>query len=253
MGKKGKTLTQKRISAPPIWRIPRKAYKFAPRTIPGPHKKDRSIPLQIILRDMLGYGLTRNEVKKILSKRYVAVDGRVRIDPRYPVGFMDVLTIIPNDEYYRIIPAPDNRIFLHPIDKKEAKIKPCFVKGKHTVKGGHIQLTLHDGRNILIKVKDPKKPLENGYKTHDTLVITIPEQKIKKRIPFKEGVIALVVAGKNMGYVGKIVDIRLSISSHANVVELELSDGRRIETTMDYIFPIGIEKPVISLPEVLIQ
>ncbi|MGQ4914934.1 MAG: 30S ribosomal protein S4e [Candidatus Asgardarchaeia archaeon] len=253
MGKKGKTLTQKRISAPKVWKIPRKGFKFAPRTIPGPHPREKSIPLQIIIRDLLGYALTRSEAKKILNKGHVAVDGRIRRELKFPVGIMDVVSILPTGEHYRVFPGPKDRLILHPISADEANIKPCYIKNKHTIKGGYIQLTLHDGRNIIIYVKDPRNPVEDVYKTHDTLVITIPDQEIKEQIALKEGVLGLVISGKNMGYLGKIKTIRKSIGPHANIVELMLSDGRVIETTMDYIFPFGVEKPVVSVPEVLIK
>ncbi len=52
-----------------------------------------------------------------------------------------------------------------------------------------------------------------------------------------------------MGDVGKIIKITRTQSPHANVVELKTSNGEKIETTTSYVFPIGIEKPIISLPE----
>lgn len=66
---------------------------FAPRPSTGPHKLRESLPLVIFLRNRLKYVLTNTEVTKIVTQRHSKIDGKVRTDPSYPAGFMDVTTI----------------------------------------------------------------------------------------------------------------------------------------------------------------
>jgi len=51
------------------------------------------LPLILLLRNRLKYALTGKEVTSILMQRLVEVDGKVRTDKTYPVGFMDVVDI----------------------------------------------------------------------------------------------------------------------------------------------------------------
>ena len=60
----------------------------APRPSPGPHKLRECLPLIIFLRNRLKYALNGDEAKKILKKRLIQVDGKVRTDLTFPAGFM---------------------------------------------------------------------------------------------------------------------------------------------------------------------
>lgn len=250
MGKLGPKLHLKRLNALKLWKIPRKTMKFVAKPTPGPHKRGAYLPLSLIIRDMLGYAKTLKEVKYILSNRMVLINGKPRISYRFPVGLMDVVEIPENKETYRLLLVPGVGFTLHPIPKKEASLRLCRIEDKTTLKEGHIQINLSDGVNVLIKVKDPKNPSEVKYKTKDSLVITNPNNKIKDHIPLREGVYALTVAGKNMGYVGLIKKIEERLGPFASVVTLFNKKYGEFQTALDYVFPIGLEKPMISLPEV---
>ncbi len=65
----------------------------APKPSAGPHKTRECLPLILLLRNRLKYALTGKEVTSILMQRLVEVDGKVRTDRTYPVGFMDVVDI----------------------------------------------------------------------------------------------------------------------------------------------------------------
>ena len=251
MGRKSGSLQVKRVAAPKIWPIARKEYKFAIRVMPGPHPKEQSIPLYIILKDILKLVRNRREAKRIVAEGQIKVDGRIRRDLRYPVGLMDVIELIKIQEYYRVLPLPNYKFMLHPISKEEATYKLCSIKDKVTIKGGHIQLALHDGRNQIVHVKDPRNPEEDVYHTRDSVKISIPDQKLLGHIEFKEGVQALIVFGKNMGHFGVIKSIRTIIGPVSNVAVIETPTGKLLETTTEYVFPVGYEKPEISLPEVI--
>lgn len=249
MGKMGGSRHLKRLAAPPIWPIPRKTAIWAVKTSPGPHPADYSIPLAIILRDILGYANNMREVRFILNNKMVLVDGVARVDPGFPVGIMDVLSIPKTGEHYRILPSRSGRLTLHRIDGVEARFKLCKIIGKTMLKNGGLQLNLHDGRNLLVRLSDPMHPVEDVYHTHDSIQISIPNNTMLSHIPLKEGTLCLVVRGSNMGRVGYLVErIPGSLTSDPRAI-LEDEGGERFETILDYVFPIGIDKPLISLPK----
>ncbi|ABN70129.1 SSU ribosomal protein S4E [Staphylothermus marinus F1] len=239
----------KALVAPKFWPILRKEYKWAVKPSPGPHPIERCFPLLIIVRDILGYAKTAREARKLISEGHFKVDGRVRKNYKYPVGLMDVIEIVDTGETYRVIPVPVKVLGLIEIDKEEAKYKLSRIENKTTVKGGHIQLNLHDGRNVLIKVSDPKNPVEDIYKTLGTLQISIPEQQILNYIPLDEGTLVIISGGRNVGRVGKVVSIHKGIRRHRSIVTIEDKHGNKFQTSLTYVFPIGKEEPLIKLPE----
>ncbi|MEM0031739.1 MAG: 30S ribosomal protein S4e, partial [Desulfurococcaceae archaeon] len=132
----------------------------------------------------------------------------------------------------------------------EAKIKPCRIENKTTVRNGHIQLNLHDGRNVLIKVSDPRNPVEDTYDTLGTVLLSLGENKILDYIPLEKGVLAIVIGGRNVGRVGKILDIIPgALKRRKHIVTLQDKYGNLFQTSLEYVFPIGRDKPVITLPE----
>lgn len=246
---KGSLRHLRRATSPPFWPIKRKGYVWAVKPRPGPHTLLSSIPLGVVIRDMLGYTLTMRETRKVLAERKIMVDGRIVTDYKFPVGLMDVLYIIPEDRYLRLVPHPVKQMSFIEIDKEEASFKPVRIKRKHTVRGGHIQLTFHDGRTHLIRVKDPFKPVEVPYKTYDTVKLRIPKQEILEHIPFEIGKLAVVIDGANVGFIGKIKSINQIFKRRNALVELEDANGNVVRTILEYVFPIGDDKPVIKLFE----
>jgi len=250
MAKKGGSRHLKRYAAPRVFQIPVKEHKWAVKPEPGPHPQDFCIPLGIVIRDLLGYAKTLREAKKILANREVLVDGRPRTSHKYPVGLMDVVEIPKAGERFRVVPHPVKQLTLHPISEEEAKFKLCMVKNKTTVNGGHIQLNLHDGSNILVRVSDPRNPVEDVYKTKDVLKVSLPEREILDKLEFKEGALAVIIGGKNVGKVGRIEKIQVSeFYPKRKLVLLKSMSGEEICTTPDKVFVIGVEEPVISMPE----
>ncbi|MGC9554971.1 MAG: 30S ribosomal protein S4e [Thermoplasmatota archaeon] len=228
----------KRITVPRTWPLPRKTHKWAIRPTLGPHPVERSVPLLVLVRDYLRHADTAAEARKIISARTVMVDGVVRTDPKFPCGLMDVLSIPSVKEHYRVL--VDSRGFLRvvPIAAKEAQWKLCRVENKSTVKGGKIQLNLHDGRNILS---------DGNHKTGDVLKISVPGQEILEAFPFQTGAVALVTEGKHAGHISTIKGMETARSSRPDVIHLE-----GFSTIKPYVFPVGKEKAVIKPPEVAV-
>lgn len=249
MARMGGQRRLKSLAAPKFWPIMRKVHKWTVKPRPGPHPMEYSLPLLLIVRNVLGYALTAREARKLIAEGHFKVDGRVRKDYKFPVGFMDVIEVVDTGETYRFIPYPGKFFKLHPISREEARIKPLRIENKTTVKDGHIQLNLYGGRNVLIRVKDPRNPVEDKYKTMGTLVITVPEQEIVDYIPFKEGNLAIIVGGRNVGRVGVIREVQRGWGRKRSLVTLEDASGNLFQTSLEYVYIIGVDKPVISLPE----
>ncbi|MEM2366855.1 MAG: 30S ribosomal protein S4e [Candidatus Bathyarchaeia archaeon] len=250
MGRKGGSTTLKRKPAPKIWPIHRKEFVWVVKPTPGPHSLESCLPITLLLRDILGVAKTRREAKIIAAQGKVYVDGRVRRDDKFPTGLMDVVSLPDLDKHFRILPSHKGLI-LHPISKEEANFKLCRIENKTIVKNGHIQLNLHDGSNVLVKVADPKNPQEDVYNTFDTVKISLPDRQILEHIKMKENVYVIITGGKNMGKCGRIIEIEKVKGKKRKdaVVTVEDEKGNRYQTVMEFVFAIGETKPLISLPE----
>ena len=242
---KGPRKHMKRLAAPGHWQIRRKVRPFTIRTNPGPHALQEGIPLGIVVRDMLQLTTTLNETRRVLALGHVKVDGRIRKEYKYPVGLMDVIEIAETKTQIRVVPDSQHLLKLFTIPKKEVDLKPCKITGKNTVAKGHIQLHLHDGRTILLQVKDPKAKPKEPYRPGDTLLIKLPTQTIQEHIPLKQGITAVITGGDHTGKVGKLN----KIDSENQLGTLQTTEDKTILTAIRYVFPLGEDKPLVSIPE----
>ena len=251
MGRQGGSRHLKRKPAPKSWPIHRKELVWTVKPKPGPHHISNCIPLVLIVRDILGLAGSRKEAKTIISQGKVKVDGKAEREEGFPVGLMDVISIPTIKKAYRVLPSKKG-LTLHPIDAEEAKLKLCRIENKSIVKNGHIQLNLHDGRNVLVQLDDPKNPKKDIYRTLDVLKIGVPDQEILEHSNLVEGVPAVIFGGKNMGRRGSLVafEKRPGQKRRNLLATIEDEEGTRFQTTVELVFALGDKKPWISLPEV---
>ena len=247
MGSKGGKSHLKRLAAPGFWPIHRKEKVWTVKSSPGPHPADESIPLLIVVRDILGLAKTSKEAGIIISEGKIKVDGRVRRDRRFPVGLMDVVEVLGLNRFFRVVPSIHRFLAFQPIDEKEKTFKLCRIENKTTVKNGKIQLNLHDGRNILL---NPEEASGDGYKVLDVLKISLPDNNITEHLRFKEGMYAIIIGGKNIGKHGKIVEIEKTPYKKRNLKTVKIvgKDGVEYSTIPDYVFVVGEDSPIITLP-----
>ncbi|MFX1309628.1 MAG: 30S ribosomal protein S4e [Promethearchaeota archaeon] len=246
MTRHGGNKTLKRLNTPAHLQIKRKHGTFFVKPTSGPHPNRFCLPLLHIVRDLLSIVDNHKEAKKLIGLGYFKVDGKVIRNKSYPVGLMDVFSIEKMNKHYRILPDSHHGLILHEISEEESAFKLCRIDNKTTIKGGHIQLNLHDGRNILIRVKDARNPKEDIYKRMDVLKLSIPEQEIQKILRFKENNIAIIMSGKNIGQVGKIINILKRFGPKASTVSIQ-HNGGHTETLYDYTFIIGEENSEIDI------
>ena len=227
----------KRLVAPEFWKVPKKAYKWTVSPRPGPHKKFESIPLQILVRDILKLGETGKEAKKIIHEGEIFVDGKVRKDHAYPVGLMDAVAIQKLKKYFRVVPF-SRGLKLVEIPEKESKIKICRINGKTVIRKGKMQLNLHDGKNILVD--------KSAYKTGDSVLIEVPTQKILEHVKLENGNTGMIIKGKNSGKLVKIKEIVTTKSREPNKIMCDMED-KEVEVREDYVLVIGKGKPLVAV------
>merc|ERR1712130_969604 len=107
----------KRLNAPNHWMLDKLTGVWAPKPSPGPHKNRECIPMVILLRNRLKYALTRREVFLIAAQRLITVDNKVRTDTRFPIGFMDVVSIPKTGENFRFLYDAKGRFNIHRISE----------------------------------------------------------------------------------------------------------------------------------------
>ena len=132
---------------------------YAPRPSPGPHKLRECIPLAVLLKQRLKYALNYNEVIKIVKNKegLIKIDNKVRRDHRFPLGFMDVVSIEKTGEFFRMLYDIKGRYIAHKIDGKEAVFKLCKIKRKAIGKNKIPYIITHDGRTIRYPHPEIKK------------------------------------------------------------------------------------------------
>jgi len=246
VARKGLSRHLKRLAAPAFWPILKKEYKWVVKPSSGPHPINRSIPLLVLIRDVLKIAENAREAKRVIFDGDVLVDGRVVRGYRFPLGVMDVVAIPKINTYLRIVPHHVKYLWYINIPEGEASLKLVRIENKTLIKGNKVQLNLVDGRNIVVGREEAQK-----YRTLDTLLIEVPSQTIVQHIPLGLNKVALVIDGRNAGRIGRVVEIqeRPGIKRKQYLVTLEESLGHRFQTILDYIMVVGEDRPVIKVTE----
>jgi small subunit ribosomal protein S4e len=227
----------KRMAAPNSWAIPRKTSYWVTKPSPGPHGTRESMPLLAVVRDMLKLCDNAREARFIIGSRGVSVDGKVVTNYKYPVGLMDVVTILKTKQNYRMLVDYKAQLKLVTIDDSEKGWKLARIDGKKVIKKGKVQLNLHDGR-CMILAKDQ-------YKTGDVLKIDVPSQKLVKNFKLEKGSMALLIGGSHPGSLQTIEDYQVRRGSAPNLVTFK--EG--FSTIKENVFVVGDKAPEIKLLE----
>lgn len=243
---------QKRLASPIAYPMARRGNeKFTFHGDGGARTIKTGIPLGLIIRDSLKLVKNLKELKSVLNKRLVLVDGKPRTSPKFMVGPNDVLSIPSINAYYRLIPWVGRRkIKILAIDEKDSHWKLSIIKNKRSIKGGNTQLNLDDGRNILLRTDkiDGNSPLTDPstFNTKGTLKIGFKNQEVLDYFPFQLNSPVLIVKGTNTGLSGKLQYIEKRIGKNRSIAIVESGDDRII-TAMENIIIVGKEKSEIPL------
>ncbi|KAI8996415.1 40S ribosomal protein S4 [Trametes punicea] len=231
----------KRLAAPSSWMLDKLSGTYGPRPSPGPHKLRESLPLTIFLRNRLKYALNGREVTAIVAQRLIKVDGKVRTDPTYPAGFMDVITIEKSGEHFRLLYDVKGRFTIHRITPEEATYKLLKVRKMAIGHKGVPYIVTHDGRTI--RYPDPL------IKVNDTVRFDIEQGKITDFVKFDTGNLVFITGGRNRGRCGVITHREKHVGGF-DIVHVKDSLDRTFATRISNIFVIGEgTKSWVSLPK----
>ena len=213
----------------------------APRPSQGPHKLRECLPLILILRNRLKYALTGKETKAICIERNVKVDGKIRTDPNFPAGFMDVVELPKSNDQFRLIYDTKGKYVLHPLSDEEKTYKLCKVRRVEVSLKKIPFLVTHDGRTI--RFPDPL------IKVDDVVKVDIATGKIVDFIKFEAGNLAMITKGRNTGRVGTVVHVE----KHPGAFDIAIvrdAAGNTFSTRQENVFIIGKgTTPAVTLPK----
>jgi len=174
-------------------------------------------------------------------ERHVKVDGKVRTDPTFPAGFMDVIELTKAGDVFRLVYDTKGRFVLHRIDEVEKTFKLCRVKATAATIKSVPTLTTHDGRTI--RFPDP------DIKVNDVVKVEIATGKILSFMKFESGNQVIITKGRNTGRVGVITHVEKHPGSF-DIVVVRDTVGHSFSTRSDNVFIIGEgDKACISLPK----
>ena len=240
---------QKRLSVPNSWPVERKEETYTTKAGAGPHGEG-GVPLLIVLRDVLGYVDSRKEARYALDQDSVLVNGETVSEERRPIGMFDILAFREREEYYRVFPDEGGRLSLTPIDADAAGSKLGRIDEKRQVPGGDTQLTLHDGRTLLVEDA-------SAYSGNDSVVVSNEgseersssdhasgqdpraDEEVVAHFTYEEGALVTAVRGAHAGRIGTIDEIQVTPGSSDNNVLIEDFEGDEdFETVEEYVVVI---------------
>ncbi len=193
----------------------------------GAHRRDESLALLTAIRDRLKLAEVGKEARKIIKARMVKIDGKTVTDHKRGIGLFDTLEV--GGKAYRAVPKKRLELV-----ESEAGTKLVQIIGKTAIKGGKIQINFNDGKNMISE--------KGGYKVLDSLLISLPDQKVKEHIALEPGALVLITKGAQAGKTAKLIDIERERSK----VWLE-DNGQKFEAPLHGVVAVGKDRPLIEL------
>jgi small subunit ribosomal protein S4e len=233
MSSKGEKKKIKALNAPKAVHIHRKESTWTVKTKAGAHKKESSVSLGIAIRNFTGLAQNLKEVKIILNNGDIKVNGRVRKDYQFGVGLFDVISVEKQKAFYRVLIDSKGRVILKEM-KKDSNTKLCRVEKKISTPKG-LQITTNDGLTII----------GNTAKVGDTLLISMPENKVEEVFAAKKDAIVYITKGVHCSEQGKITEIISGTAKRKRLIKIE-KGGKEYATTASNIFVIGTDKVAID-------
>ncbi len=178
-----------------FWPIPRKGTKYL--AVPS-HNKKESIPLVVVLRDILKIVRNKKELKKALNEKEITVNHKIVRDTNFPVSFFDIISIAKMKKNFMAQLSSHKKIIFIEVSDKDVLTKVYKILNKKILSGNKIQLNLNHGINIITK---------ENVNIGDSLLINLKDNKIIKIIKLEKGKKAYVIKGKHAGLNGRIEDI----------------------------------------------
>ena len=177
-----------------FWPIPRKGTTYV--TVSS-HNKTESIPLMVVMRDVLKFVKNKKELMKIIHEKQITINGKEVREANYPICLFDILSLKPMKKNYQAVLTKNKKYAFEEVAEKDAKSRVYKIINKKIISKDKIQLNLMQGKNIISKEK---------MNIGDSVVLDF-ENKVVKVLELKSGGNAVVIEGKHSGNKGKIEEI----------------------------------------------
>ena len=205
--------------------VAKKAEKWLSMPSPGPHKKDQSVTLLVLLRDVLGIAQNAYEAKKVIKSGSIMVDGKKVRNERHPIGLMDIITLTAAKKSYMMVVRKGR---LYPSEYEGKTQKLCKIVRKHSIRGAKTVVTFHDGRNYLG---------DNQLKVGDSVTFDLAGGKVSSVHKLAPGCRCLVMAGKHAGAIAQLDSVLERKGSMGNDAKMKGDAGEFI-TALKYLFVV---------------
>ena len=129
-----------------FWPVAKKGTKYVAKSS---HNNSNSVPLAVLMRDVLKLVRTTKELKKVLNEKQIKVSGKEIRDTNYPIGLFDMITA--GDKTFRVILGGNKKFKME--ESKDDGTKVIKIVGKKNLGKKGIQFNLMDGRNVLSNEK----------------------------------------------------------------------------------------------------
>ncbi|MDE1825459.1 MAG: hypothetical protein KGH77_04025 [Candidatus Micrarchaeota archaeon] len=225
MGKKGGTRHMKRLASPPYMKLKRKEAKFVARPMPGRHTMANSIALLTFIKEKLGIANSSSEARRAIVEGRIEINGRVRREPKYSIGFGDVIKVIPSNESYILTFGKYGAFEAKKAEKNEKRT--LKVVGKYLAKGKKQTIRLNNG-NIY--------GFDKEVNVNDSVVIE--DRKIIKVIKLEEGTKCMVTSGIHAPAIGKITQVKKGTALRDATVTIQGESGS-FDTLLSNVIAIG--------------
>lgn len=214
------------MAAAPHVKVSRKLSVWLKKPSPGPHSQ--GVALSTVLKEQLGLVETVRQAKKLVSGRHIFVDGRTVSDVGFPVGLMDTIHFPRLDKSYLMVFRHGKLV---PLEVQASHFKLLRIMDKTPIRGGRIQLNLHDGSNYLI-VKE-----EDRFKVGDTLRLKVPVRQMDGFLKMEKGATCYIFRGRHSGEIA-VLEGMLEREGSKKTEALLKSGDREIITLKDYLFVV---------------
>ena len=178
-----------------FWPIPRKGTKYLSVAT---HNQSESIPLIVVMRDILNLVINKKELKKIINDKKVQINNKEIRETNYPVSLFDTINLPDLGKNFRATLSENQKMIFEEISGKDSNSKIFKVIGKKVLSENKIQVNLFHGKNVIIKEK---------INTGDSIVYDFKDNKVNKIIKLEKGANVFVIKGGHTGKKGKISEI----------------------------------------------
>jgi small subunit ribosomal protein S4e len=137
---------QKRNNVPKFWPVARKGTKYLAI---ADHNQNESIPLVIVVRDLLKLVKNKKELKRLLNEKQIQINHREIRETNFPVCLFDILSFPQMKKHYRMILSKGKKAVLEEVSEKKAETKIFKVMDKKMLSKNAVQFNLTNGRNII--------------------------------------------------------------------------------------------------------